>query len=98
MGKFIIHKDGVYNVFSTIVDAPILAKGITLEELKEQVKEEYGLYGVACLNERLERVIKNGGCSAQNGMSLADCISGNRAGPNETELSFDDFVQKFLTL
>jgi hypothetical protein len=97
MPQYIIHKDGAYNIFATVVDAPYFDSALTLEELKEYTKEEYGKEGLRQLDDRLERAHSKG-CSAFNDIDLEDCISGNRAGPGESEMPFDEFIAKYLTL
>lgn len=88
MAHFILHHEGAYNVWSTIVDAPLYESALTLDQLK-QVEPT--------TDARLERAHKNG-CSAIYGATLDECISVNRAGPQEARLSRDEFIAKFLTL
>lgn len=97
MSNPIIHRDDVYNIWSTICDAPLFKEGCTLASLRAYIKQRYGEQGLEELPARLERAHKNGH-SAYSGGSLEDLLICNRAGPNETELSFDDFVAQFLTL
>jgi hypothetical protein len=88
--------DGVpyYLEWSTIVDAPV-TYGMSLEEFKEYYKSKYGEEGFAKLDERLERVEKFGS-STVDGWTALDVISGNRAGLNERELTFDEIVRKYI--
>ncbi len=97
MPKFIIHKDGVYNLFTTIADGACYQSGLTLEQLR----------GPGCLNiqtpgqeldfqARLNRVHETG-CSGI-GYTLKSIIAGNRSGPNESEVPYDEFIQKYLTI
>jgi hypothetical protein len=88
MAHFILHKDGAYNVWSTIVDAPIYESALTLDQLKQ---------AEPWTDERLARA-HDKGCSAIYGITLDGCIEGNRAGPEETEMPRDEFIAKFLTL
>jgi hypothetical protein len=96
MPQYIIHKDGAYNIFSTVVDAPYFDSALTLDQLKAYTQEQYGLEGMRQLDARLERAHKKG-CSAFD-MDLEECISCNRAGPDESEVPLDEFVRKYLTL
>ena len=91
MPRFIIHKDGMYNEYTTIADGACWDGGLTLEELKRVLRPEIGTE----FGERLERAHKTG-CSGI-GWSLDDCIACNRAGPNESRLSQDEFVARYLT-
>lgn len=98
MPQYIIHKDGAYNIFSTKVDAPYFDQALTLEELTEWYRKEHGEDGMHALPARLGRAHATG-CSGRGPDStLAECIEGNKAGEGETELSFDEFVVRYLTL
>jgi hypothetical protein len=97
MPQLIIHKDGAYNIFSTVVDACHYEPALTLGELTEVIRFEQGQNGIDQLPARLERAHRTG-CSSLGGETLEECICCNRAGPNESRLSFDDFVARFLTL
>jgi hypothetical protein len=97
MSRFIIHRAGAYNLFCTGSDSAVYERALTLQELTEKIRSEYGQRGLQELPERLERAHATG-CSGLDGISLADCIEGNRAGPQESELTFDEFVAKYLTL
>lgn len=97
MPQLIIHKDGAYNLYSTIVDAPIYESAITLEQLRELTLFDLGQSGIEDLPERLQRAHKTG-CSHMAGWTLDDCIAGNRAGINESKLPKDEFIAMYLTL
>jgi hypothetical protein len=97
MPQYIIHKDGAYNIFSTIVDAPFFEPALTLKELEDWMRKEYGEEGIRTLPERLERVHRKGTSSRMDD-SLEECVSYNRAGEKEACVPFDEFVQRFLTL
>ena len=87
MAHFILHHDGAYNVWSTVVDAPCYESALTLDQLRavEPVTAD-----------RLDRAHEDG-CSSYHD-SLDDCISFNRAGENESALPRDEFIRRFLTL
>ena len=97
MAQLIIHKDGAYNFYTTIADGACYESALTLEELKMIVKFESGVNGLRELPERLDRAHKTG-CSSLRGETLEECIRCNRAGENETTLTVDAFVAKYLTL
>ena len=82
-----------YFEWSTISDAPN-TYGMTLDELHEYIKEEYGRQGLESLPKRLERVEAKG-CSAYEYPSVADFLSCNRAGPDETEISLDEIYRLY---
>ena len=97
MGEIIIHKDGVFNFFSTVSDGPVFESGLTLKQVRGYIKEEYGNRGLLWLNLRIERAVKHG-TSELGATCLEDTIGFNRAGPNETKLSIEEFVDEFLML
>lgn len=97
MSNFIIHKGGAYNVYTTVADGACYERALTLDELTEVVRFEQGQEGLRQLPARLERSHATG-CSALDGRTLEECISCNRAGPGESELTFGEFVAKYLTL
>ncbi len=97
MPNFIIHKDGAYNLYTTIADGVCYESSLTLEQLREVIGDEDGAQAFAALPERLERAHRTG-CSALSGETLEECISCNRAGPGEATLSNDEFIRRYLTL
>jgi hypothetical protein len=88
MPIFIIHKDGAYNLFSTVVDACHYEPALTLAQLHEVLPGD--------IDDRLKRAHFSG-CSGID-WTLGDCIETNRAGPQEARLPPDEFVRRFLTL
>ena len=97
MGEFILHNNGVYNLYSTISDGLRFISGLTKAQLEFFIKDQYGQQGINALPERLERAHKNG--TSEIG---AECIENtlwcNRAGKNESYLSTQQIIKKFLTL
>ena len=90
----ILKLEGKYLVWSSIVDAPI-TYGMTLDELREYWREEYGRSGKDDLERILPRV-ESHGFSSPRYSSFADVIEGNRAGENESELTLDEIVEKYV--
>lgn len=97
MANLILHKNGAYNLYTTIADGACYESALTLEQLKEALRFEGGQAAIDALPARLERAHATG-CSSVRGETLAECIECNRAGPNETRLSVDEFVARYLTL
>jgi len=93
MPRFIVKLDQYYMEWSTIVDAPV-TWGMTIDEFREYYRAEYGIAGMRDLDKRMARVEKNG-TSAFDAMSAEDLISGNRAGPKETELAVHEVFQAY---
>jgi len=83
-----------YLEWSTIVDAPT-TYGMTLEQFTDHYRERYGSDGVHGLSARLERVAKHGSSCAWEAQSAEDMISGNRAGPDETELTREQIIEEY---
>ncbi len=96
MGQLILHHDGAYNLYSTISDCPYYESALTLEQLREAVKEEAVTRAMEELERRLERAHQFG-CSCGYGTTLHNRIRSNRAGPNESRLSPNKFIAQFLT-
>jgi hypothetical protein len=97
MPQWIIYKDGAYNLFSTVVDAPVYESALTSDQLREAMREKFGQTGLDALPERLDRAHKTG-CSSIDGTTLLECIAGNRSGPKEAEMPAGEFIERFLTL
>lgn len=88
-------RDGAdyYMIWSTIVDAPV-TRGGTLAQLEATVREENGESGIDQLPARLARVEAHG-TSSQSPMTAAELISGNRAGPRETEATLHEIIDTY---
>lgn len=99
MPRYIIKlTDAVFNKeyyleWSTIVDAPI-TYGMSLDEFEMYYRTEYGESGVRELPARMERVEK-AGCSSFVEDNVLDLVRGNRAGKNESELSYVDILNNY---
>lgn len=89
MGRFICKLEGKYFEYSTVVDAPI-TEPMTLAELEDYVREEDGRTGLSALPGRLARCEAKG-TSARDDDSIDHCLFCNRAGKDETMVSFDTF-------
>lgn len=74
-----------YFEWSTIVDAPCTYM-MSFEEFLEWYRAEYGDRGMRDLQERLERVERNGTSEFGLKPSYKDFISYNRAGENESRI------------
>lgn len=82
-----------YLEWSTGSDAPETL-AMSREEFERYYGEEYGREGLERLPARLERADKTG-CSSLDGMTLEDCISGNRAGPGESEITLNEIIKMY---
>lgn len=101
MGKYILHHDGVYAIWSTVVDAPI-TEPFDIVGLMRYIRLEHGIEGLLDLADRLERAHARG-CSAEDGSTLDELIAefrrSNRGDAKELRcLSRRGFIQVFLTL
>lgn len=92
MPRYIVKLKDLYFEYSTIVDAPV-SYGLSLDEFKEYYAWEHGQDGMIGLQRRLDRVEKFGSSSAF-GESAEEVLEGNRAGPNETELTIDEIYEQ----
>ena len=97
MPTLILHKDGAYNLYTTVADGPCYDTALTLDELKEVLRFEGGQSAIDDLPARLERAHKTG-CSSLHGETLEQCIVCNRAGPDESEVPAAEFIKRWLTL
>lgn len=93
MPRYLIKIKDRFFEWSTVVDAPI-TYGMTEEELRAYMKDEYGNEGLSRLPERLARVAAKGTSSCVDD-SLADLVGYNRAGPNETCLTEEEIYARY---
>lgn len=94
MPKFIVKLgDDKYCEWSTVVDAPVTPI-VTLDELHEYYRQQYGEAGMEGLPARLARVEATG-CSAFDRMTAEELIQGNRAGPREKELTLAEIIESY---
>lgn len=97
MPQLILHKDGAYQLYSTVSDGPCFDHALTLAELQEALHFEGGQRAIDKLPAQLARAHATG-CSSTTGMTLLECISCNRAGQNEKEVEPEEFISRWLTL
>lgn len=97
MSHIIMHKDGAYNIWSTVVDAPIFANALTIDELRRWIEFEHGQQGLSQLDARLARAHANG-TSGLDGESVEALCRFNRAGPKESRLTVGELIARYLTI
>lgn len=91
MPRFIIHHDGLFFEWSEIVDAPV-THAMSREEFALYYAGRYGELSAAhMLDERIERALAHG-TSAMRPTSAEEMFRGNRAGPGERCLTFDEII------
>lgn len=93
MPRYIVKLEDYYFEWSTIVDAPVTF-GMKLDEFKEYYQEAYGTEGMRDLDYRLERV-EMFETSSITPTTIKEMIKGNRAGPDETELTIDEILKAY---
>lgn len=93
--RYILHHEGLFFEWSTVVDAPV-TQAMTEAEFRSYFLRLHGDHLESDLEERLARA-KATGCSAAEGFSLADIVSQNRAGPNEACLSVEEVLALVMT-
>lgn len=96
MANVLCHYHGKYNFYTTVADGFCYVSSLTLEQVEQVVRDEYGQQGIDQLPDRLDRAHKNGH-SALEGGTLEEFLCCNRAGENEEHLSFDECVTQFLS-
>ena len=96
MARIIIQIKDKFFEYSTIFDAPV-TYGMTMQELRNYIKEEYGNEGISILTGRLQRVAMRG-TSAQSDLSLEETIYNNRAGENEICITEDEIYDRYKKL
>ena len=84
MSELIIHRNGVYNIYSSVSDGPYFESGLTIEQLTLWTKEKYGNVGLERLPGSLERAHLKGS-SGLSGRTLADTIASNVEGLTEDQ-------------
>ncbi len=82
-----------YMEWSTIVDAPV-TRGMSIDAFRAHYREEYGASGMRSLDARMARVEDSGSSSAVY-ESARDIVSFNRAGPDESEISYEEIVRRY---
>lgn len=96
MGRAIVmfERDGVrrYCEWSTGVDAPI-SWLLPLSLFEEHIREKYGDEGLRRLPERIARVHECGTSALWT--DRASLVEGNRAGPNESELTEAEIMERY---
>lgn len=91
MGRYICHHDGFFFEWSTVVDAPV-TYAMPREEFEQYYREEYGRSRMDDFERRMARAIETG--TSAHGYTLEDVVSGNRAGPDETEATFEQIIKE----
>lgn len=89
------HKDR-YNIYCTVSDGFRFVSSIDLDQLKAVIELEQGIDGLFKLTGRILRSAKNGH-SSTSGESLDDFLCCNRAGEDESKLSTDECIDRFLS-
>lgn len=92
MGRYIVKLGDLYVEWSTIVDAPI-TYGMTEHELRDFMRDQYGKRGLEDFDNRMERVLKKG-TSSYNHESAEETVAYNRAGTDDSCLSFQELVEQ----
>jgi hypothetical protein len=91
MPRFIIHHDGLFFEWSEVVDAPV-TRAMSREGFAEYYADRYGpTVAAAMLGDRLDRAVEHG-TSAMRPTSAEEMLRGNRAGPGERCLTFDEII------
>lgn len=93
MPRYIVKLDDYYFEWSTVVDAPVTC-GVDRETFIEEYLDRYPNDPRYMLDERLRRVDKTG--TSMFGITAEELISLNRAGPNETCLTKEQIIERYV--
>lgn len=94
MPKFIVKlAEDKFVEWSTIVDAPVTYI-LSKEGMIEYLDAEYGRASKENNVVRVDRADKTG-TSSMMGDDLESIVSGNRAGPKETEISLAEIIEQY---
>lgn len=96
MTEVIIHHDGAFNMYSLYGGTPIFEPAINEGELRRHIKEKL-LQELDQTTIRIARA-REFGVGSVIPMSLKYRITHNVAGDNRANLSFTEFVDRFMTL
>lgn len=97
MAGIILYKEGAYNLYDTVSDRPVFHSAITMEQLSLHLQRTGGYVAASILLRRLDRAHSKG-CSCPISDDLRDCVVANRAGVDESNLPYEEFIYQFLTL
>jgi hypothetical protein len=92
MPAYIVHKDGAFNIYTTVADGFYFDVALTGSELAEFYKAEHGESGMHEYPERVARAVENG-TSSLIGHDLKGLIECNAEG-----MPYDKCIEKYLTL
>lgn len=95
VAKFTHESQDFYLMWSTGLDAPV-TDGMSLDELKDHYREEYGNVGAGHLPRILKLVEQNGIASRLK--NLEGYLEINRAGKNESHLTKEQIIRKYCLL
>lgn len=93
MARTIVKINEYYLEWSSIIDAPITF-GMSRDEFEVYHRDEYGAHGHRDFNDRMARVEKTGSSYLLD-TTACEVVSGNRAGPDESELTLDEVYQAY---
>lgn len=94
MGQYILNRGDAYNIWSDVVDACFFESALTIDQLREHIRDEFGPQGLEQLPARLERAHKTG-CSALAGGTVEELA---RFWARVHKQDAATFVPRFLTL
>ena len=92
----ILHYNGRYNFYSTILGAPVLSNALNQDEINNQPGCTSGLPWYKDYKSKV-RQAKKYGSSCKEPTSLVDAISLNRAGKDGEHIGVDEFISLFLS-
>jgi len=97
MANTICHHDGRYNIYCSISDGFYWKSSISYDQLKEWYRDEYGRRGMLDFEERVKRAKETGTSCRIDRDGLESFLCVNRAGENESFLSIEECIKRFLS-
>ena len=88
MPRYICHYGGKFFEWSTVIDAP-LTEEMSAAEFRKYYAFQYGQRSLNDIEQRMKRAVETGSSA---GIYLEEILAENRAGPNETELDFEQVL------
>lgn len=97
MHSIFVHNNGLFNVYNPDTGKVLLEKGVDYLGIKSVLDTSSELISSSldAFEYSLNRIL-NTGMSCRLSQTLEDLISGNTLGSNESPLSVEEFVSKYL--
>lgn len=92
MGNIILHKDGAWNVYTTVSDGAIFTTGVREQDVRDYYRETFGERGLWGLDREMDTA-RTKGSNSRMGETVADCARRNTQGVKGAA-----WIAQYLTL